>query len=217
MNMGTSSMTDLLQGFDLSTAAFKLLTAAEMLKTIEEIKQRLRDRFFADAKKTGEQQSQGVDSEMKLVTAKQGFEQYLLDLLNFYLDIFERVLHIAAMAGHADCCAVLVGVSSFRGILVPLSAKLLAWFTEKCQENFASIVEYGTWALVAGTFSNMALESSEIGVSDNASILSGLHFGKVNDIALKILGSPEILKLKTELGRRIEARFSKQCSETSDR
>ncbi|CAJ0567585.1 unnamed protein product, partial [Mesorhabditis spiculigera] len=151
MNMGTSSMTDLLQGFDLSTAAFKLLTAAEMLKTIEEIKQRLQDRFFADAKKAGEQQSQGVDSEMKLVTAQQGFEQYLLDLLNFYLDIFERVLHIGAMAGHADCCAVLVGVSSFRGILVPLSAKLLAWFTEKCQENFASIVEYGTWALVAGT------------------------------------------------------------------
>ncbi|CAJ0567584.1 unnamed protein product, partial [Mesorhabditis spiculigera] len=62
----------------------------------------------------------------------------------------------------------------------------------------------------------MALKSSEIGGSDNASILSGLHFGKVNDIALKILGSPEMLKLKAELGRRIEARFSKQCSETSD-
>ncbi|CAJ0567583.1 unnamed protein product, partial [Mesorhabditis spiculigera] len=143
-------MAQALWEFDLSRATLSLMKASEIARMLADVKKKLQHLFLEDGKKVGEQQSHGVNTEEKLANARQSYEEYLTDRLNHYLKIFEDVLSIGALAGHPVCCNALQGVACFRQTLVPLIAKLLAWFIEKCEAHYASIAQYGQWVTVAG-------------------------------------------------------------------
>ncbi|CAJ0574209.1 unnamed protein product, partial [Mesorhabditis spiculigera] len=133
----------ILQGMDLSTAALSVMTSPQMVALTTEVMKRIEGWFLDKGERAGEELSRDVDCAEKLAPAKLRYEQEIEMLLQLCMDTVKYFWLAKNAADRCDGIALAAEFEIFRHHMVPIAARLIARFIEKCEANYENIFYYG--------------------------------------------------------------------------